>query len=192
MLYGVDISEHNGFVDFEELKQAGIKFVIIRCSYGLNEDSNFKDNVYRANKAGLMCGVYHYSYALTVERAIEESEFVCNLISECGCFLGLPIFLDMEDADNYKRNRGITNVRINEICKYFINHTKKYYDCGLYASFDWLKNIIDWKTLDCCIWSAQWCNVDNFKGYMWQYTDNLNINGKLFDGNILYEYGVDF
>lgn len=186
MMYGVDISEHNGYVDFEELKKAGIQFVIIRCSYGLNEDSLFRDNVARATQVGLMCGAYHYSYALTVEKAVEEAEFVCNLIENSGCFLGLPIFLDMEDTDNYKRVRGVTNERINEICRVFIASVKSKYDCGLYASLSWLNTIIDWKSLDCCVWSAQWNKIDDFKGYMWQYTDSLNIGGKLYDGDVLY------
>ena len=41
--------------------------------------------------------------------------------------------------------------------------------------------------MGCEIWSAQWNAEDNFKGRMWQYTDALNIGGKNFNGNILYE-----
>ena len=186
MLYGVDISEHNGFVDFDELKNNGVQFVMVRCSYGMNEDSNFLDNVCEANEAGLLVGAYHYSYALTPERAYEEAKYVCDLIKNSGVFLGLPIFLDMEDADGYKQNRGITHERINEICKTFINYVKNHYDCGLYASYDWFTNIIDWKSLECAVWSAQWNSTDDFKGYMWQYTDRLNINGKTFDGDVIY------
>ena len=186
MLYGVDVSQHNGVVDFEELKNNGVQFVIVRSSYGCNEDDNFLDNVCDANEAGLLVGAYHYSYALTAERALEEAKFLCNLIETTGVFLGLPIFLDMEDADGYKASRGITVNRINDICKTFISHVKQKYDCGLYASYDWLTNIIDWKSLGCAVWSAQWNSTDDFKGYMWQYTDRLNINGKTFDGDVLY------
>lgn len=186
MLYGVDISEHNGFVDFDELKNNGVQFVMVRCSYGMNEDSNFLDNVCEANEAGLLVGAYHYSYALTAERAYEEAKYVCDLIKNSGVFLGLPVFLDMEDADGYKVNRGITGERINEICQTFINYVKNHYDCGLYASYGWLTSIIDWKSLGCAVWSAQWNSTDDFKGYMWQYTDRLNINGKTFDGDVIY------
>ena len=186
MLYGVDISEHNGFVDFDELKNNGVQFVMVRCSYGMNEDSNFLDNVCEANEAGLLVGAYHYSYALTPERAYEEAKYVCDLIKNSGVFLGLPVFLDMEDADGYKISRGITDNRINDICRTFINHVKQKYDCGLYASYDWLTNVIDWKSLECSVWCAEWYSKDDFKGYMWQYTDRLNINGKNFDGDVLY------
>ena len=87
MMYGVDISQHNGVVDFEELKNNGVQFVIVRSSYGCNEDDNFLDNVCDANEAGLLVGAYHYSYALTVERALEEAKFLCNLIETTGVFL---------------------------------------------------------------------------------------------------------
>lgn len=192
MLYGVDISEHNGYVNFDELKKADMSFVIIRSSYGMLEDSLFRYNVDMATKAGLTCGAYHYSYATNSDDAQKESEFVCKLIKESGCFLGLPIFLDMEDADNYKRDRKVTNEQINNICKIFISNVKNMYNCGLYSSLDWLTYLIDWKSLDCCVWSAQWNTIDDFKGYMWQYTDKLNINGKVFDGDVLYQQGVDY
>ena len=61
MLYGVDVSQHNGIVDFEELRNNGVQFVIVRSSYGCNEDDNFLDNVVDATEAGLLVGAYHYS-----------------------------------------------------------------------------------------------------------------------------------
>jgi hypothetical protein len=59
-------------------------------------------------------------------------------------------------------------------------------DCGVYASLHWFENYIDWQGLGCAVWSAQWGKQDDLKGYMWQYCDDLEINGRLFDGNVLY------
>ena len=42
------------------------------------------------------------------------------------------------------------------------------------------------KVLGCAVWNAQWGDDDDIKGYMWQYTDSLNIGGRFFDGNIIY------
>lgn len=194
MLYGIDVSEHNGKINWSEIKRAGIDFAIIRCSYGLHEDSNFRDNVYHAFNVGLKVGAYHYSYALNENRALQESQFVADLISESGCFLHLPIFLDMEDADNYKANNGFnfSKENVTNVCRAFIENIRLKYDVGLYASYSWLKDFINWRALNCAVWSAQWSASDEFKGFMWQYTDRKEINGKLFDGNVLYEYGVDF
>jgi GH25 family lysozyme M1 (1,4-beta-N-acetylmuramidase) len=194
MLYGIDVSEHNGKINWSEIKRSGIDFVIIRCSYGKHEDSNFRENVYHAYNVGLKVGAYHYSYALNENQALEESKFVANLIKESGCFLHLPIFLDMEDADKYKENHGFIFSRENvtDVCKAFIENIRLKYDVGLYSSYSWLKDFIDWKSLNCAVWSAQWASYDNFKGYIWQYTDSKEINGKIFDGNVMYEQGADF
>jgi hypothetical protein len=50
----------------------------------------------------------------------------------------------------------------------------------------WLESIIDWRSLGCAVWNAQWSDRDDIKGYMWQYTDALEIGGRNFDGNMLY------
>ena len=186
MLYGVDVSEHNGFVDFDELKNNGVQFVMVRCSYGMNEDSNFLDNVCEANEAGLLVGAYHYSYALTPERAYEEAKYVCDLIKNSGVFLGLPIFLDMEDADGYKARHFFTfdRVVITEMCRAFGETLGL--NWGVYASYSWLQDYIDWKYLDCPIWNAEWGNEDDFGGYVWQHTDSLQFDGHTFDGNKMY------
>lgn len=188
MIYGIDVSEHNGEINWNDIKEAGMQFAIIRCSWGMNKDSNFDENVYNANQVGLKVGAYHYSYALTPGRAFEEAKFVSQLIKDSGCFLELPIFLDMEDADGYKkRNMGIiTKKAITEICETFIYRLGTEYDVGLYASYSWLNSVIDWKKIGCAVWNAQWSSNDDFKGYCWQYTDALNIKGQYYDGDIIY------
>ena len=187
MLYGIDVSEHNGKIDWQAIKNAGMQFAIIRCSFGMSEDSRFVENVYHANKAGLMCGAYHYSYATTPQRAFDEAKFVSQLIKDSGCFLGLPIFLDMEDADGFKSQRmNITRQTITEIAETFIFRLRNEYDVGLYANLDWLERLIDWKRIGCSVWCAQWGAHDDFKGYAWQFTDSLNIQGKFFDGDVIY------
>ena len=62
MLYGVDVSQHNGIVDFEELKNNGVQFVIVRSSYGCNEDDNFLDNV--LTQMTLVCWWVHIIIAM--------------------------------------------------------------------------------------------------------------------------------
>lgn len=187
MMYGIDVSEHNGLINWNDIKDAGMQFAIIRCGYGLNEDTLFRENVYNANCTGLKCGAYHYGYALNPNQAFEEAKFVHDIITDSGCLLELPIFYDMEDTDGYKARRiDINKTNITEITETFINRLSLNYDVGLYASLDWLETLIEWQKIGCSVWSAQWSSVDLFKGYMWQYTDSLNIKGKYYDGDILY------
>ena len=188
MVYGVDVSCNNGFVDWQAVADAGMKFAIVRSSYGRNSrDENFLRNVEGAHAVGLKCGAYHYSYALTPEQARREAQNCKNAIDEAGVLLELPVWFDMEDADGYKRKYGFDFSRdnITDICRTFLEEIKPL-DCGVYASLSWLENYIDWQGLGCAVWSAQWSSHDDLQGYMWQYTSELNIGGKVFDGNILY------
>ena len=188
MVKGIDVSENNGFVDWQAVADAGMKFAIVRSSYGRNSrDENFLSNVEGAHAVVLKCGAYHYSYALTPEQARREAQNCKNAIDEAGVLLELPVWFDMEDADGYKRKYGFdfSSENITEICRTFLEEIKPL-DCGVYASLSWLENYIDWQGLGCAVWSAQWGKRDDLQGYMWQYTDSLNIGGKVFDGNILY------
>ena len=186
---GVDVSIHNGNVDWAALKAAGIDFAICRAGYGRNyADSTFFRNVNGAHAAGLICGAYHYSYALTPADAVVEAKFCKRTIADSGVLLELPVWFDMEDADKYKARNGFSFSRRNvtDICQAFLD-TIKPLDCGIYASYSWLEDFIDWRKLGCAVWNAQWGRRDFLQGYMWQYTDKLLIGGKYFDGNIIYD-----
>lgn len=187
MRYGIDVSENNGQVDWQAVANAGRQFAIIRCSYGkTGRDSMFAANVAGAHAAGLQVGAYHYGYALTPEEAALEAQNCRAAIDEAGVFLELPVFYDMEDADGYKARNGFdfSGDNITAICRAFLDNIGL--DCGVYASYSWLTNYIDWQRLGCAVWNAQWGDTDDIRGYMWQYTDSLDIGGQLFDGDILY------
>lgn len=184
---GIDVSYHNGVVDWEAVKEAGIEFVIMRSSYGLqSKDTMFSQNVAGAKAVGLKVGAYHYSYALSVEDAVQEAVNCSETIESTGQLFEMPVFFDMEDADDYKKRKGFAfdRAEITAMCKAFIDNVCL--DCGVYASYYWLTDYIDWRSLGCAVWNAQWGRNDDIKGYMWQYTDRLNIGGRLFDGNIKY------
>lgn len=186
---GVDVSWHNGDVDWWELKDAGIDFAIIRTGYGCTgRDDYFVRNVDRAHAAGLICGAYHYSCAITDSDAAQEAIFCKKIIEDSGVFLELPVWFDMEDADGYKARHGFnfSKRHVTNLCKTFLKYIKPL-NCGIYASYSWLEKYIDWRELDCSIWNAQWGSHDFLQGYMWQYTDNLQIGGQIFDGNIIYD-----
>jgi lysozyme len=187
MKYGIDVSENNGVIDWQAVKDAGVEFAMIRCSYGLkSKDSMFQQNVAGAKSVGLLVGAYHYSYALTPDDAVQEAYNCREAIDTCGQLLELPVFYDMEDADGYKERKGfyLERDKITALCRVFIDNIGL--DCGVYASLSWLENYIDWQSLGCAVWNAQWGNHDDIKGYMWQYTDKLIIGGNEFDGNIKY------
>jgi len=186
---GVDVSIFNENVDWSALKAAGVEFAICRTGYGQTGfDENFQHNIEGAHKAGLICGAYHYSYALTPADAVKEAQFCKGIIERAGVLLELPVWFAMADSDTYKQRHGFDFSRNNvtAICKAFLDAIKPL-NCGLHAPLSWLEDYIDWKSLSCEIWSAQWSTEDSFKGRMWQYTDALAIGGQNFNGNILYD-----
>lgn len=186
---GVDVSVFNENVDWAALKAAGIEFAIVRTGYGKTGfDENFQHNVEEAHKAGLICGAYHYSYALTPSDAAAEAAFCKGIIERAGVLLELPVWFAMSDDDEYKKRHffEFTRAHVTNICKAFLDNIKPL-NCGVFANLSWLEEFIDWQSLGCEIWSAQWNTEDNFKGRMWQYTNALTIGGQTFNGNILYD-----
>lgn len=81
---GVDISEHNGAVDFAALTQAGVKFAILRLGYGSDytsqDDAQFAQNVRKAEAAGMPWGAYLYSYAKDASMAQSEARHALRLL----------------------------------------------------------------------------------------------------------------
>ena len=79
---GVDISEHNGSVDFQALKNAGVQFAILRLGYGSDyvsqDDSRFSENVRKAETAGMPWGAYLYSYAGEQWKTAEKVRFIMS------------------------------------------------------------------------------------------------------------------
>lgn len=193
---GFDVSENNGYVDFEQAKAEGYDFVIVRCSYGQNgRDAMFLDNVTRAHDAGLLVGAYHYDYSTDTADALRNTQNCRAAIDEAGVMLELPVFYDMEDADGWKSRHGFDPADATALCQTFVENIGL--DCGVYASESWFNNYIDWQSLGCAVWNASWYSspqepcpgdgVDGIGGYMWQYTDSATIAGVQLDADYIYE-----
>lgn len=191
---GIDVSVHNGTVDWQSVADAGYEFAIVRLGWGNRHlDGNFVANVNGALAVSLKVGVYYYSYALTVEDAKAEAEYVHEVLQEQGMNPELGIWFDMEDADGYKERHGMPDTDIiTALCSAFICALNEagYSYVGVYASYSWLTEIIDTSLLADYVpyWNAQWGDSNDFStARMWQFTDSLEINGHIFDGNEYFE-----
>ena len=196
MQKGIDVSENNGRVNWQIVKNKGMEFAIIRLGYGSGHlDSEFYRNVNGALAAGLKIGIYYYSYALNTYGARKEAEFVLQTLKDSGLTperLECGIWYDMEDADGFKERHGMpSNSEITAMCSRFISDLNAAgYSCGIYASLDWLENKIETHRLAKYVpyWCAQWgSSCDWPRAKMWQCTDCLPIGGKEFDGNYLFK-----
>lgn len=183
---GVDISEHNGSVDFQALKNAGVQFAIIRLGYGSDyvsqDDSRFSENVRKAETAGMPWGAYLYSYAKTAAMAQSEAQHALRLLA--GKKSAYGVWFDVEDGQ-------IAGADLAATCQTFCGAMEAAgVYAGIYASLSWLNGKLNSPLLDKYDkWVAQWNSTCTYKKPygIWQYTDKLLVSGKNFDGNWAYK-----
>lgn len=182
---GIDVSEHNGQINWEQVKASGVEFAIIRCGYGQNktgqDDKQWIRNVTECERLGIPYGVYLYSYAKNTQAALSEAQHVLRLIN--GHDLSYPVYFDMED-------NSTQGCDLSEIAKTFCNSIKSAgYAVGVYANLFW------WNTFltDSCFsnwyrWVAQYNSSCEYKGEyaMWQYTSRGRVSG--IAGNVDMNY----
>lgn len=190
---GIDVSEHNGEIDWKKVAEEGISFAIIRAGYGSAYlDSRFYENVNGALEAGMKIGVYHFGYARHEGELEVERDFLLSILKDCGLMpkhLPLGVFWDVEE-DSYQGREFPRPGVINRMCHAFCEGTAAAgYRAGIYASASWLTSHIRVAEFrKHTIWAAQWwkeCMVK--EAVIWQFTDHLEIAGRLFDGNYLLE-----
>ena len=84
-LKGIDVSEHNGNIDWAKVKASGVNFAIIRCGYGSDytyqDDKKWLQNVKGCKAAGIPFGVYLYSYAKNTTMAASEAQHVIRCLN---------------------------------------------------------------------------------------------------------------
>lgn len=195
---GIDISYHNGDINFNKVKNDGVDFAIIRIGFrgyaksgSLNADTKYKEYIKNAKKVGIKVGVYFYSQAISKPEAIAEAEFVLNLLNEEE--LDLPIFWDIEFAGGsgtsgrlYKAK--LTKSEMTENALAFCNTIRSAgYESGVYANKSFLTcNMYPNKILknDYQIWLAHYTKSTDYTGdyNIWQYAEKGSVKG--ISGNV--------
>ena len=184
VLTGVDVSDHQGTINWNAVKNDGIDFAIIRCGYGKDDasqdDKQFARNIAECERLNIPYGIYLYSYALDVEGAKSEAAHALRLIKGHNPELG--IWFDMEDADGYKARNGMpSNRTLVDMCITFCDIMKNNgYKTGVYANLNWLTTKLNDSRLDTYNkWVAQWNSTCNYtkKFVMWQYTSDGTVAG---------------
>ena len=178
-LSGIDISYHNGEIDFEKIKSK-VDFIIMRAGYGTKskDSKEIKFDIYydEAKKHNIPIGTYWYCYAKTPDEALLEAKTFLNKVK--GKTFEFPVYYDVEEKTIF--DTGKENV--NAIIKTFFEELEKNnYFCGLYISSYYLNDIIsDEIKQKYEIWVAHW-GVDkpnyNGKWGIWQYSSKGHIDG---------------
>ena len=186
-LIGIDVSNWQGNIDFNKVKNAGAEFVIIRIGVELSKskeveiDTRYEEYIKDAREAGLKIGVYFYSNAESVEEAKKHALWVINTLDKEE--LDLPVTFDWENFSKWN-SLHLSFHDINEIADTFINTIEKSgYKGMLYSSKFYLENIWENKN-NYPVWLAHYTNNTNYEGnyYIWQMCNDGKISG--IDGNV--------
>ena len=189
----IDISQHNGNINFEELKNNGIKNVIIRVGWIGNKqnhtlDTKFEENYKKAKENGFKVGFYVYSYCKSVETLRQGVNWLLEKIDTKQNEIG--VFLDLEDETIQEIGRQNLTDQAKQFCEIIKNSG---YIAGIYANKYWFEHLLDIKQLlNYKIWLAEWNKKDNysvtFRVDIWQYgqTEIKGINGQVDINNIYY------
>lgn len=167
----VDISYHNGIINFEKLKNS-VDYVIIRCGYGQDmasqDDKQWARNVSECERLGIPYGVYFYSYAKTAKKIEGEIKHCLRLLK--GHAPTLPVFFDSEE----KGTQSVAKYCAKRFCDAMITNG---YKAGVYASKAWYEAYIG----ECWgydLWIARYANaLGMYNVDIWQYSSNGSVDG---------------
>ena len=180
---GIDVSVHNGNIDWNKVKSAGIEFAILRAGFGRLEkqkDEKFEQNYAGAKAAGIPVGAYWYSYAMTPEEAELEADVFLKVIK--GKQFEMPVYFDLEE----KKQFDLGKEKVSAIMRAFLEKVEKSgYFTGLYGSASSLTtHTADDIKSHYTIWLAHWVNQTNYSGAyaVWQYFEKGHVDG--INGNV--------
>lgn len=213
---GIDVSYHQGTIDWGSVARTGMDFVIIRAGFGgdwtYQDDKKFLEYVAACEKYNIPYGLYLYSYASEIDNsetsAQAEARHMLRLIDKIeennySPNLGTKVFIDMEDESVVTAGKDKLTAVSDTFCSQIEANG---YSCGIYANKDWLINNLNTQELakKYEIWLAEWINADspshiyartkkptyNLTSYKyWQFASDGNING--INGRVDMDLGYD-
>lgn len=175
---GIDISEFQGEIDFEEVRRSGIEAVYIRIGAGEYTDEYFAENYERAKAAGLKIGFYHYVTARSVDEGRRQARFFASLAA------GREP--DMRLAMDFEYFGSLSVSQINAISEAYLDEltalTKR--EAVIYSDLSNARNIFSRALAEKYpLWAAQYGADEpsaNGKWREWvgfQYTDEGRVGG---------------
>jgi GH25 family lysozyme M1 (1,4-beta-N-acetylmuramidase) len=183
---GIDVSYHQGTIDWEKVAADGYQFAILRIGYrgygqsgSLNADKMFTSYYEGAKKAGLMVGVYFYAQAINEKEAAEEARFVLKLLGKRK--LDLPIVYDPENVlDDTARTDDVTPEQFTANAKVFCERIQKAgFQPMLYANMLWEAFQLDLSSLPYPLWYADYEKIPQtpYMFQIWQYKNDGKVDG---------------
>ena len=208
---GIDVSSHQGIIDWNQVRTSGVQFAVIRimswqgdaATGGYAIDPDFERNIREARAAGIYVGAYWYSVAFNGSEALQEVNIIKNSVAwnnvlNDGIILDLPMFIDYENNTAWF-NSQTTYASRTEAVRMGMIYTENILGCrpGFYSSESYIENWFDGKQLiaegyDC--WVANWSGSHGLgdDAAMWQYTSKGSVSGINGNVDLNYCYNSDY
>lgn len=187
---GIDVSEHQGEIDWQAVADAGIQYAYIRVGYrGYDQGGVYEDDLAQANyegaaAAGLQVGAYFYSQAVSPEEAREEAQFVARIVKNWK--LSYPVVYDWEWVSSDARTGSMTAEAVTACTQAFCREIQKQgYEAAFYFNQHLAENTFLLEELtDYEFWLAQYEDALTFpyRVKMWQFTASGTVPG--ISGNV--------
>lgn len=199
-LTGVDVSSHQGAVDWQQVKAAGISFAIIRLGYRgyetgrLHIDTFALENLKGAAAAGLQVGAYFFSQATSVEEAENEAALALSVLD--GFPLSLPVAYDWEYVSQSARTAAVTPQILLACTQAFCRAVERGgYEAMVYFNPSMAKSMLDLVPLQEAgypFWLAYYTEAMDYphRVEIWQYSCEGTVPGirGTVDLNLLFQY----
>lgn len=182
--FGIDVSAHQGQIDWAAVRQDGVEFAFLRIGYrgysagGIYPDERFAENLRGAQENGIAVGVYFFSQAISTAEAVEEAEFVLEMLD--GAATELPIVLDWERVDS-GRSANMDAATLNDCAAAFLRTvTQAGYSAALYFNQEFgyrMFRLSDYP--DISFWLAEYDAYPSFAYAFtfWQYSNEGHVAG---------------
>ena len=192
----VDVSYHQGSIDWNKVYNSGIYGVMLRIGYWNTEDTRFAEYINEVKRLGIPYGIYIFSYANTTNGASIEANFTNSIIKKYDLNPTLGIYYDLEDwylsADNTSNTLSKTDY--DNIASTYINTVSSYvgskYKVKIYANLNFVNNRFGDYARKETDWIAHYASECGYKGNysLWQYTSEATLGGirGYVDMNYLY------
>lgn len=184
-LRGIDVSEHQGQIDWEAVRDGGFDFAFIRIGYRgytvgtIKPDDRALENLAGARAAGLDVGVYFYAQAISPQEAAEEAAWCLDFLQ--GQDLDLPVVYDWEWVGPNARTGGMDKATLTECVKTFCDAILAGgYEPMIYFNTHLSRDLLDLKALaEYPWWFAQYKDQLDFPHRIdiWQYTEKGTAPG---------------
>lgn len=180
----IDVSYHQGEIDWDKVANSGIYGVILRIGYYRTEDERFSEYIKEVKRLGIPYGIYLYSYSSTTNGANIEADLTKNMISKYDLNPTLGIYYDIEHwSTSSEDSYNISKSQYDNIIGTYINNVSSYvgakYKVKVYTYTNYANNYLGDYARSQIDWIADYRSTCGYKGNysLWQYTSEATLDG---------------